>query len=184
MAGLFRDSLNYYRKANSLFTSTGDAFGKAYSYCGIGNAYRMLGDYKNAFIHFAKAVRLYGKMGDKVSYAYTLWGLGTAYKMTGDLEKAHDYLTDSVRLFRRTKDPRGVCYCLLGFGEIALLRGRRATAKRHISSALEKATKNDFGIEKCYAKTILALMDGKKEDTCYNQLGLKIGFRGLPLNIP
>lgn len=184
VAGLFGDSLNYYKNANKLFSSAGDKFGKAYSYCGIGNAYRMLEDYKSAFAYFAKAVRLYKKMGDKVSYAYTLWGLSTAYKMTGDLKKAHDFLTDSMELFRRTKDPRGVCYCLLGLGEIAFLRGKKAVAKRHISAAREKATKNNFGIEKCYVKTMLALMDGKNENTCYNQLGLKIGFRGMPLNIP
>jgi len=184
VAGFFENSLNYYKEANKLFSSTGDTFGKAYSHCGIGNAYRMLEDYKNAFTHFAKAVRLYRKMGDRVSYAYTLWGLSTAHKMTGDLRKAHDYLADSMQLFRRTKDPRGVCYCLLGLGEIALLGGKKAVARRHISAAGEKATKNNFSIEKCYVNTMLALLDGKIDNTCYNELGMKIQFRGLPLNIP
>jgi tetratricopeptide (TPR) repeat protein len=184
VAGLFGDSLSYYKEANKLFSSTGDVFGKAYSYCGIGNAYRLKEDYKNAFTNFAKAIRLYRKMGDSVSYAYTLWGLSTAYKMTGDLRKAHDYLADSMQLFKRTKDPRGVCYCLLGLGEIALLRGKNAVARRQISTAGEKATKNNFSIEKCYVDTMLALMDGKIDNTCYNELGLKIRFQGLPLNIP
>ena len=184
IAGLFENSLNYYKKANKIFSLKEDTFGKAYSYCGIGNAYRMIEDYENAFIHFAKAVRIYRRMGDRVSYAYTLWGLGTAYKMTGDLNKAHDYLTDSMGLFKRTKDPRGICYCLLGLGEIALLRGKKVSAMKHISAARETATRNNFGIEKCYVKTILTLLDGKIDNTCYNELGVKIRFRGLPLNIP
>jgi tetratricopeptide (TPR) repeat protein len=184
VAGLFGDSLDYYKKGNSLFSSIGDKFGKAYSYCGTGNAYRMLEDYEKAFAHFKKAVTLYKKMGDRVSYAYTLWGLGTAHKMIGDLKKAHSYLTDSMKLFRRTKDPRGVCYCRLGLGEIALLRGNKAVAGKNISAARETAVRNNFGIEKCYVKTMLGLMDGKIDNTCYNQLGLKIRFRGLPLNIP
>jgi tetratricopeptide (TPR) repeat protein len=184
VAGLFRNSLNYYREANKIFSLNEDTFGKAYSYCGIGNAYRMIEDYKNAFTHFAKAVRLYRTMGDRVSYAYTLWGLSTAYKMTGNLNKAHGYLTDAMGLFRRTKDARGICYCLLGLGEIALLQEKKVLATRRISSAWDKAERANFAIEKCYAKTLLNLLDGKIYNTCYNELGLRIGFRGLPLNIP
>jgi len=184
VSGLFRNSLNYYEEANKIFSLKGDMFGKAYSYCGIGNAYRMIEDYENAFTHFAKAVRLYRTMGDRVSYAYTLWGLGTAYKMTRNLNKAHGYLTDSMGLFTKTKDPRGICYCLLGLGEIALLRGKKALARRQILAAGGKAMKNNFSIEKCYVDTMLSLLDGKIDNTCYNELGMKIRFRGLPLNIP
>ena len=211
IAGLFRDSLNYYKDANKLFSSIDDTFGRAYSYCGIGNAYRMLSDYDNAFTHFSKAVRLYKKIGDKVSYAYTLWGLGTAYKMASNIKKTHYFLMKARQLFQATKDPRGLVYCRLGFGEIALLKGNKAIAKRHLLAARKESKKNNFAIEGCYADTLISFMNEtnpysppfrkgglgrlrrlaeergfsrKIDNTCYNQLGLKIRFQGLPFNIP
>ena len=189
MAGRFRDSLKYYNAANKLFSSAEDRFGKAYSYCGIGNAYRMLGDYKNAFTYFAKATALYKKIGDKVSYAYTLWGLGTAYKMTGVHKKARDYFKEAMRFFRKTKDPRGIIYCELGFSEISLLEGKKAAAKKYSSAALLGSKKNGFALEECHTETLISFLNepsssGNKKSTCYDRLGLKLGFQTLPLNIP
>ena len=144
---------------------------------------------KNAFSYFSKATALYNKIGDKVSYAYTLWGLGTAYKMTGVHNKARDYFTEALRFFRKTKDPRGIIYCELGFSEISLLEGRKAAAKKYSSAALLGSKKNGFALEKCHAETLVSFLNGppssgNKKSTCYDRLGLKLGFQALPLNIP
>ena len=210
VAGLFRDSLNYYTAANRLFSDIHDTFGRAYSYCGTGNALRMLKDYKNAFTNFKKAVRLYEKIGDRVSNAYTLWGLGTTYKMIGKFSIARYYFMKAMTLFRNTKDPRGIIYCKLGFGEIFLLNGKTEVAKRHILAAQADAKNNNFALEQCYADTLISFMtnnppqspfskggqkgvvskgglggfSGKIHNACYNQLGLKLKFQELPLNIP
>lgn len=184
VAGLSRKSLQYYTAANRLFADLRDTFGRAYSFCGIGNAFRMQEDYRSALNNFRKAVRLYRKIGDRVSYAYTVWGLGTARKMTGNYGSARDYFTEAMALFRVTKDPRGIIYCKMGFGEIAFLKGRKAAAKRYISDALEDAHTHGFALEKCHATALLSCITGKIQNACYNQLGLKLRFRDLPMNIP
>jgi len=145
----------------------------------------MLNDYKNAFAYFTKAIRLYKKIGDKVSYAYTLWGLSTTYKMVGKLKNAHDLLMKAMALFKTTKDPRGIIYCKLGLGEISLLTGKKAFAKRHLSTAQNESDKHGFAVEGCYAKTLMSLHNDKEiSNTCYHQLGLRLKFQAMPLNFP
>jgi tetratricopeptide (TPR) repeat protein len=202
VAGLFSDSLKYYTAANRLFSHIEDVFGTAYSYCGIGNAYRMMRDYKSALASFAKAIRLYKKIGDRVSYAYTLWSLGTTHKMMENFKEARDNFIKAMLLFKKTRDPRGIIYCRLGLGELDFLEGREAIAMRQLNSALFESIKNSFAIEKCHAKTILSYINKnnpppphfskgeqggfseKIDDRCYNRLGLKLKFQGLPFNIP
>jgi tetratricopeptide (TPR) repeat protein len=202
IAGRFKDSMNYYTSANRLFSHIKDKFGKAYSYCGIGNAYRMLRDYKRALTHFSQATKLYKKIGDKVSYSYTLWGVATTHKMIGNYKKAHDYLIKAIMLFRKTRDPKGLIYCRLGLGEIDILKGKKTFARRHLLASLHESIQHNFAVEKCHAKALIMYMDrnnppttpfgkggqggfsGKIDNECYNKLGLKLRFQGLPLNIP
>jgi tetratricopeptide (TPR) repeat protein len=182
--GRFKDSLKYYMAANRLFSGMKDTFGTAYSYCGMGNAYRMLGDYKTAFAYFGKATKLYEKIGDIVSYSYTIWGLATGHKMLGDYGKAARYMDKAMANFRKTKDPRGIIYCKLGFGEIAMMTGKKALAKRHLESALNESAAYGFAVEKCYAETLMQMLGGKADNSCYKRLGLSLRFQALPLNIP
>jgi tetratricopeptide (TPR) repeat protein len=209
VAGLVNDSLKYYTEANLLFSRLKDRFGTAYSYCGIGNACRMMGDYKSSLMNFSKAVDLYKKIGDRVSYSYTLWSLGTTYKMIRNFHKARDNFRNAMLLFKKTKDPRGIVYCRLSLGEIDFLEGRKARAVKHLDTAFREAAEKGFAIEKCHAATILSYISennppmplGQKgmkkgaekrqvrfsekiNDKCYNRLGLKLKFRGLPFNIP
>jgi len=41
LLGKFEESLNFYRKAMEIFQKTSDAEGLAYSFCGLGSAYRI-----------------------------------------------------------------------------------------------------------------------------------------------
>ena len=209
VAGLVSDSLKYYAEANILFSRIKDRFGTAYSYCGIGNACRMMGDYKSSLTNFSRAVVLYKKIGDRVSYSYTLWSLGTTYKMIRNFHKARDNFQNAMLLFKKTKDPRGIVYCRLGIGEIDFLEGKKALAGKLIDMAFHEAAEKGFAIEKCHAATILSYIsendpsvslcqEGMKKgtegrqvrfsekinDKCYNRLGLRLKFRGLPFNIP
>ena len=47
VAAGYEASMKYYMEANAIFKRLKDRFGTAYSHCGIGNAFRMKGDYKN-----------------------------------------------------------------------------------------------------------------------------------------
>lgn len=208
IAGLFKDSLKYYTAANKLFSNIKDIFGMAYSHCGIGNALRMLNDYKNALVHFAKATSLYQKIGDRVSYSYTLWGLGSTYKMMGNFKKARYNFIKAKLLFNTTKDPRGIIYCKLGLGELDFLEGKRSSAIKHLRAALSESIKNVFALERCHAAVILSYVNvnnpptpyfkggyrgvrweqaglsGNIDDRCYNKLGSKLKFQGIPFNMP
>lgn len=184
VAGLISDSLKYYTEANTLFSRIRDRFGTAYSYCGIGNACRMMEDYKSSLANFSKAVNLYRKIGDRVSYSYTLWSLGTTYKMIRNFHKARDNFEDAMLLFKKTKDPRGIVYCRLGLGEIDFLEGRKALAVKQLEMAFREATEKGFAVERCHAAVILCYINEKINDKCYNRLGLRLKFRGLPFNIP
>lgn len=202
IAGSFRDSKKYYETANKLFTKLKDIFGKAYSFCGIANAYRMLDDYDRALKNFNKATTLYKKIGDEVSYSYTLWGLGMTHLLMGNDRKARDCFIRSKKLFQKTQDPRGIIYCRLGLGQLSLIAGRNAFAKNSIEASLTESMNHGFRVEACHAEALLSYIDfhnppsppfkkwqkrglpGEKGVRCYNRLGLKLRFQGLPLNIP
>ncbi|MGB9716304.1 MAG: tetratricopeptide repeat protein [Thermodesulfovibrionales bacterium] len=201
VAGLFEDSLKYYTAANKLFSKTNDIFGLAYSHCGMGNAFRMLNNYKKALLHFSKATRLYQKIGDIVSYSYTLWGMGSTYKMMGKYKKAQDNFRKAVLLFKKTKDPRGIIYCKLSLGEIDFIQDNKTNAIKVLKEAFYDSIQNGYSIEKCHAGIILSYLlknisaikrkqlenkglFKKIDNKCYERLGLRINFDGLPFNIP
>jgi tetratricopeptide (TPR) repeat protein len=182
--GYHTQSLKYYSKANQVFSMLGDAFGTAYSHCGIGNAHRMKGDYSDAMDHFKEAIRLYRRIGDIVSYSYTLWSMGKTYMMTGKYTLSEKYFKEALQHFKRTKDPRGAIYCRLGIAELQAIRGKVPSAKKTMTSQAEKAALKGFGIERCHARALLSSLDGKTNNTCYRQLGLKLNFNLIPFNIP
>jgi hypothetical protein len=122
--------------------------------------------------------------------------------MMGNFQKAHDNFTKANMLFKRTKDPRGIIYCSLGLGEVDFLEGRKANAMKRLMMAFHAAVKHGFTIEKCHAATLLSHINKnnpasppfskggqggfaeKTDNKCYNSLGLKLKFQGLPFNIP
>jgi hypothetical protein len=89
-----------------------------------------------------------------------------------------------MKNFRKTKDPRGVIYCRLGMGELALLSGRKSAALKLFVTALDESNAYGFAIENCYAEILMQILNGKTNNSCCRRLGLKLGFQGLPLNIP
>jgi hypothetical protein len=78
--GRFDDTQRFYQSANALFEKEGDVYGRAYSYCGLGNAARMRQDFDAAMKLFAKAEKFYAGIGDKASFAYTVWSMATVPK--------------------------------------------------------------------------------------------------------
>jgi hypothetical protein len=120
----------------------------------------------------------------------------------GNFKKARDNFIKAMLLFKKTRDPRGIIYCRLGLGELDFLEGREAIAMRKLNGALFESIKNSFAIERCHASTILSYMNKnnpptppfnkggqgglseKIDDRCYNTLGLRLEFQGLPFNIP
>ena len=164
VAGRHGVSLAYYKKANELFREISDTFGIAYSHCGIANAMRMKGDFKGSLKHFDKARTNYKKIGDRVSYAYTLWGEAQALQITGAHAGALADLKEAEAFFKATKDKRGVIYCRISYAQLDFQQRRRAKAVRTLEAAQKKAAELGLGIEKGYARRVLAAID-KDPDT-------------------
>jgi tetratricopeptide (TPR) repeat protein len=141
--------------ASGMFGRLNDRFGRAYSYCGLGNARRMNEDYKNALSFFRKAEDLYKKIGDRVSYSYTLWSVGTTYTMLEQKTKAMENFRNAAHFFRQTSDPRGMIYCLLGTGQIDYMDGRTGRAKESFLKGESMADSYGFKLERRYAHTLL-----------------------------
>jgi tetratricopeptide (TPR) repeat protein len=186
--GRFVDTQRYYQEANALFAATGDIYGRAYSYCGLGNAARMRHEYDQAMQFFAKAERLYTRIGDKASFAYTVWAMATVFKMLGDYRRSAEAFARARHLFRSTRDHRGLIYCRLGRGELALLQGKEKTARLAFTRSLEQAERFGYRAEACHALAGLALVDPSpnwaKVKKAYRRCGLHFTPPPPPLNLP
>lgn len=65
--GKVKESLEAYKKANRIFKKLDNAYGVAYSYCGIGNAYAVLKEKRSAYKNYEKSIYYYKLTGDKNS---------------------------------------------------------------------------------------------------------------------
>jgi tetratricopeptide (TPR) repeat protein len=186
--GRFADTQRYYQEANELFEADGDIYGRAYSYCGLGNAARMRQEYGLAMQLFAKAEKLYGRIGDKASFAYTVWAMATVDKMLGDYEHSAAAFARAQKLFRETRDHRGLIYCRLGVGELVLLQRKVKTARLAFAHCLEQAKRFGYHAEACHALAGLALVDSDPDwatvKKAYRACGLHFTPPPPPLNLP
>jgi tetratricopeptide (TPR) repeat protein len=186
--GRFTDTQRFYQEANELFENEGDIYGRAYSYCGLGNAARMRQEYDLAMKLFAKAEQLYSRIGDKASFAYTLWAMATVHKMLGDYKRSTEVFAHAQALFRDTRDHRGAIYCRLGVGELALLQGAEKLARLAFTRSLEQAKRYGYHAEACHALCGLALVDPTPDWTAvkkaYRICSLYFTPAPPPLNLP
>ena len=188
----YRESLDHYSRANQLLGEVDDTFGRAYSFCGMGNANRMMGYLPRALDYFARATELYSEIGDKVSYAWTLWGEGTALKMIRRLQEAEERFRRAQGLFSETGDGRGTIYCLLSLGEIRQLEGRVGDAAASLQRAEEVLEGKPFALERCHLRLYRWLLEGGDRGElgeireAYRKLGSHFlnSPPTLPLNLP
>ncbi len=192
MAGNFEESLVHYGTANAIFQEIGDRFGQAYSFCGIGNAHRMMEHFGDALEYFRRAEELYRDIGDEVSYAWTLWSFGTALKVLQDWKGAEGKLQEAWELFTKTRDTRGMVYHFLALSEIRVFEGRREEACSLLEEAERLLVGKPFQLERIHLELYRWLILGGDgtvlEDIrrSYRKLGanfLPISPK-LPLNLP
>ena len=62
--------------------------------------------------------------------------------------------------------------------------GIEIKSQKEIESAFTESMDHGFRVEACHSKNLLSFMNRKRNVRCYNRLGLKLRFQGLPLNIP
>lgn len=154
MRGRNRQSLAAYTRALRIARRLRLRYAEAYANCGIGNAWRMLGDERQARRHLATADRLYRSIGDRVSRPYTLWALAL---LDGDPAP----LRAAEKLWRATRDHRGLVYARLGR---AALTGERPL------EALRQAKKLGIRLEEAHALALCGLARARR---AYRSLGVK-----------
>jgi tetratricopeptide (TPR) repeat protein len=178
------DSLKFYTQANELFAARKDVFGTAYSHCGMGNALRMQEDFEGAREHFTRASVLYRRIGDIVSFAYTLWSMGKAHMNSGSSVMAEKYFKDARSLFRKTHDPRGLVYIRMAMAELSAMHGKKHYARKLADESLAEAKEWGFDVELAHARVLVSALEGDIDNSAYKEIGLKLKYNGLPLNIP
>lgn len=154
MRGLDRQSLALYTRALALGKRLRHRYAQAYAHCGIGNAWRMLGDARQAKSHLRTADCLYRSIGDRVSRPYTLWALAL-------LDRDPAPLREAEKLWHATRDHRGLVYAGLGR---AVLGGEEPRA------AATRAAKLGIRLEEAHA---LALCGRARARRVYRALGVR-----------
>jgi tetratricopeptide (TPR) repeat protein len=96
--GCYARALEYFYKANELFTAIGDSRGMAMSMNNIGVVYRGMGEAAAAIPFFEDALRLYGRLGDREQARQTLSNLAAAQVDTGDYASAAKNIDEALKM--------------------------------------------------------------------------------------
>jgi tetratricopeptide (TPR) repeat protein len=167
MIGDLDASLAHYREARRQAGRRRDQYAMAYADCGIGNAWRLIGDRRLARRHLLMAERRYRAIGDRVSRPYTLFAL---FMM--DLEEGRaGRFSEMDRLFRATRDRRGLVYASLARAVRHGLRGENVVAARIARKAFVAARGLGLKLEAMYARLLIASPGDRTIRAGYRRLG-------------
>jgi tetratricopeptide (TPR) repeat protein len=96
--GCYARALEYFYKANELFTAIGDSRGMAMSVNNIGVVYRAMGEAAAAIPFFEDALRMYRSLGDEEGIRQTLSNLAAAQVDTGDYASAARNIDEALKI--------------------------------------------------------------------------------------
>jgi len=96
--GCYARALEYFYKANELFTAIGDSRGMAMSMNNIGVVYRGMGEAAAAIPFFEDALQMYGRLGDREDARQTLSNLAAAQVDTGNYASAAKNIDEALKM--------------------------------------------------------------------------------------
>ncbi len=96
--GCYARALEYFYKANELFTAIGDSRGMAMSMNNIGVTYRGMGEAAAAIPFFEDSLRMYRSLGDQQDMRQTLSNLAAAQVDTGDYASAAANIDEALKI--------------------------------------------------------------------------------------
>ena len=96
--GCYARALEYFYKANELFTAIGDSRGMAMSMNNIGVVYRGMGEAAAAIPFFEDALRMYRSLGDREDVRQTLSNLAAAQVDTRDYVSATKNIDEALKI--------------------------------------------------------------------------------------
>lgn len=107
MQGRAAESLELYGAARRRAGRARDHYAMAYADCGIGNAWRIIGNTDMARRYLDEADRRYRSIHDRVSRPYTLF----AMSLLALEQNGRSRIPEARKLFTATGDARGLVYC-------------------------------------------------------------------------
>ncbi|XP_044165836.1 tetratricopeptide repeat protein 28-like [Acropora millepora] len=81
-------AIEYHEKHLDIAIEVGDRVDEGRAYGGLGNAYRMLSDFRKAIEYYEKRLEIAIEVGDRVEEGSAYGDLGNAYQSLGDFRKA------------------------------------------------------------------------------------------------
>ncbi|NEP34987.1 CHAT domain-containing protein [Moorena sp. SIO3B2] len=112
----FREALQSWQRALTIYREIGDRKGEAYSLGNLGNVYQHLGDYKKAIEFHQQSLAIVREIGDWQDEAGSLGNLGIAYNYLGDYQKAIENFQQSLAIEREIGDRQGEAGSLNNLG--------------------------------------------------------------------
>ena len=112
----FREALQSWQKALTIYREIGDRQGEAYSLGNLGNVYQHLGDYKKAIQYHQQSLAIKREIGDRQDEAGSLGNLGIAYNYLGDYQKAIENFQQSLAIKQEIGDRFGEANSLNNLG--------------------------------------------------------------------
>jgi len=138
-SGDYAKSLEYFLQALDIFQQTGDKKGESYALNNVGLIYQEMNDYAKAKEYFIRSLRIKEQRND-------VYGISRGYTNLGSIAEDHEqwdealaYYLKADSLYEKTRDLQVQATNLIAIARIKEKQGKRAEAKRHSLSALEKA---------------------------------------------
>jgi tetratricopeptide (TPR) repeat protein len=138
--GCYARALEYFYKANELFTAIGDNRGMAMSMNNIGVVYRGMGEAAAAIPFFEDALRMYRSLGDQEDVRQTLSNLAAAQVDTGEYVSAAKNIDEALKI-RVGRKPFAPAMTVKGI--LLAKRGDVRGAETMLREALSSIDKKD-----------------------------------------
>ncbi|MEG4802668.1 CHAT domain-containing protein [Microcoleus sp. ARI1-B5] len=110
----YREALQSYEQALTIYREIGDRQGEANSLHNFGNAYNSLGEYDRAIDFHSQSLVIRREIGDRKAETYSLLALANAYNSLEQYERAIDCHEKSLVIKREIGDRKAETYSLLG----------------------------------------------------------------------
>ncbi|MDP3312399.1 tetratricopeptide repeat-containing sensor histidine kinase [Lutibacter sp.] len=120
----FKESLEYFLKAISIYESIKDEQGVANGYYYIGDSFAYINSYGKSFEYYFKAFEIYEKINDKSGMADVNTRFGTINYDQNNYTKAHSYYRKALENYEELNDKKGLIVTYINIGNVIADQGR------------------------------------------------------------
>lgn len=129
--GNFEKSLDYLRRAETVFEKNENTYRLPMLYNNFGEAYNNLGQYEDAIAYLLKALEM--NNFDERTLSYTYFGLGHAFNEKKEHDTALKYLFKALELDKKNGNLKEMASAYAGIGETYYAQQAYAQASRYLA---------------------------------------------------